>query len=98
MQQGWGAPWGCRSRFPHYDPTELKELGFFLVRFSTEAGESILFLSAQALDSSTVGVPLIPHQLLSIGVHGGVLTLCCGEEQNRQSWKPWSLSYSPGLC
>ena len=67
MQQGWGTPRACRSRFPPCGPTKLEELGGFLVQFSTEAGESTLFLIAQALDSSIAGVPLMPYQFLSIG-------------------------------
>lgn len=92
MQQGWETPWGCRSRFPPWDPQSSR--GFFLVQFSTEADKSTLFLVAQALDSSIAGVPLMPHQFLSTG---GVLTLCRGEEQDRQSWKPCSLFHLPRL-
>lgn len=64
------------------------------MQFSTEADKSTLFLVAPALDSSIAGVPLMPHQFLSAG---GVLTLCRGEEQDRQSWKPCPLFHLPRL-
>lgn len=79
---------------PGSHPVTHKAQGGFLVQFSTEADKSTLFLVAQALDSSMAGVPLVPHQFLSTG---GVLTLCRGEEQDRQSWKPCSLFHLPRL-
>lgn len=75
--------------WPHRD----QGVGVFLVQFSTEAGENTLFPIAQALDSCIAGVLLMPHWFLSIGCAWGVLTLCCGEEQDRQSWKPLCLTH-----